>query len=269
MKQITTKNTVEMFASVPSAIGTKKIILISSGMVVLGSLSFLLTAITPIGLTILSALLGFWLGEIAIAKSRWTRRLSLKSLIFHELKKKTMDSYDSMIANNLEFVLKGVNTYKGLWGELRIPVGKKFDANDPTVYLVINKGRIYYEEYTSVSALEMWDKALDTAFTAEEAESLPTHFSDKGYCELKTFEEKLTKDWERHKLSNNTCMSERAELLLRGKDTGLREKIKFSCGCKDCTPSFLRCTACDKTSIACKCLETEKHGITPRSITAA
>lgn len=269
MKQITTKNTVEMFSSIPEAIGVKNIRGVALGAVAGAGLLYAVSSAVPMTLTVLGFLIGLWLGNIVLYKSRWMYRPSLKALIFHGLKKKTMNSYDSLIANNLEFCLKGVNTYKGLRGELRVPIGVKYAENDPTVYLVINKGRIYYEEFVSVSALEMWDKALDNAFTTEEAASLPTHFSDKGYCRLQSFEEGVEKDWERHKSSKSTCMTERAELMQRRKDPYIREKIKLSCGCKDCTPTFLRCNACDKNADACNCLQTQKHGIVPLSITAA
>lgn len=261
MKKITTSKTVDLFSSTPDLLGLKSPKFIIGALMLVGAMVSV-CVILGMPASFLGVLTGLWLGNVMLNRDKWTQRLSLKSVIYHRIANRTPAGYDYLIKDRVKYALKPLNTYKGLFGELRIPLNNRLitEQDEPSkIDLVIDKGHVYYEEFTTVSAVEMWDKALDSVFTEDEAKALPKHFSDGDYCKLQSFEEKLDNDWRIHKASKSTCMSERADLMLKMKDSALREEIKFSCGCKDCTPSFLRCILCNGTSDQCKCLHTEKH----------
>lgn len=261
MKKITTSKTTELFSSTPDLLGLKSPKFVIGTLLAIGAMVSV-CVLTGLPATFLGVLTGLWLGNVMLYRDKWTQRLSLKSVLYHRIANRTPDGYDYLIMERVKYALKPLNTYKGLFSELRIPLNNRLltDQDEAEkIELVIDKGHIYYEEFTTVSAVDMWDKALDSVFTEDEAKALPKHFSDGGYCKLQSFEEKLDKDWQIHKASKSNCMSERADLMLKRKDSALRDEIRFSCGCKDCTPSFLRCILCNGTSDQCNCLHSEKH----------
>lgn len=259
MKMLTTQKAMEVYPSIGSALGirTKPAVGIgATAAVALTTSSFLIDGFAQIGSMTLIMLPCLWI--LSFAAGGQTGRPTLRVMALRKFAQEVKNRYNIDVEDNIFGQVRERDFIKGMFGSVRVMIG--YDTNESgeinkETYFVMNKGEMTLEQHTKVSAIDMWDRALEHAMTTDEKNNLPTHYSDPGYCKVDVEVEKLESE-----LSKATCPTSRLKAQRQLRSTDYIQGVKSMCGCKNCTPSPLRCTACDRHSENCSCLQSQKYG---------
>lgn len=257
MKMITTRKTLETIPSVHNALGfTPKATAGSAAVLAATVGSFVATDSVEVMIGAAIAMPCLWI--LSLAASHKTNRLTPRVLALKKLANKTGQNYNDDISDVLLDNVNAVSFMKGMFGKVSIPFYIKSQihgTSSTNLVFVMEKGEMRIEEHNEVSAVEMWDRALTHSMTDDEKAKMPTHFTDADYCKLNIAKRELQEEFD-----NAGCQPTRFKLRQKMNDPHALDDVKFACGCKDCTPTFLRCSSCDQHSGKCSCLQSEKHG---------